>query len=192
MPIYDYVELILIFIRPYLFKNISLPSHSSVIDIACGTGFMTSLFAQKGYIVTAVDLSPEMLNKAKDKLKKFTNITYYLGSASQLPFKDDEFDASSISFALHDMPYEMGADVLREMIRTTKSGGKIYIIDYNTSLPTFEMKIGHLLCSIWESIYYKDFLKRGIDAYLVDPSLKLVKSNKFLFSNVAYLEYVKT
>lgn len=40
---------------------------NSVLDLACGTGTLCSLFNEKGYQVTGVDLSPDMLTIAKAK-----------------------------------------------------------------------------------------------------------------------------
>ncbi|MFQ6976584.1 MAG: class I SAM-dependent DNA methyltransferase [Oscillibacter sp.] len=37
----------------------------SLLDLACGTGTMTELFARRGYTVTGVDYSPEMLAQAQ-------------------------------------------------------------------------------------------------------------------------------
>lgn len=38
-----------------------------VLDLACGTGMLTGLLKKKGYDVIGADLSPEMLQKAKEK-----------------------------------------------------------------------------------------------------------------------------
>ena len=43
----------------------------SLLDLACGTGTMTALFARRGYAVTGVDYSPEMLSQAQQKLAAF-------------------------------------------------------------------------------------------------------------------------
>lgn len=40
----------------------------SLLDLACGTGTMSALFARRGYAVTGVDYSPEMLSQAQQKL----------------------------------------------------------------------------------------------------------------------------
>ncbi|MFR2407255.1 MAG: class I SAM-dependent DNA methyltransferase, partial [Eubacterium callanderi] len=40
----------------------------SVLEFGCGTGNITSELAQKGYAVTAVDLSEEMLTVADEKI----------------------------------------------------------------------------------------------------------------------------
>lgn len=43
----------------------------SLLDLACGTGTMSVLFARRGYAVTGVDYSPEMLSQAQQKLAAF-------------------------------------------------------------------------------------------------------------------------
>ncbi len=52
----ELVELIL--------ENINLPSNGKVLDLACGAGRHSILFAQKGFKVSAVDLSKNLLNFA--------------------------------------------------------------------------------------------------------------------------------
>ncbi|MGA7837307.1 MAG: class I SAM-dependent methyltransferase [Ignavibacteriaceae bacterium] len=48
-----------------LLKFISIPQEGNVLDLACGAGRHALLFAQKGYQVTAVDLSDKLLQVAK-------------------------------------------------------------------------------------------------------------------------------
>ena len=50
-----------------LFRRAERPVRS-LLDLACGTGTMTEIFARRGYTVTGVDLSPEMLAQAQRKL----------------------------------------------------------------------------------------------------------------------------
>lgn len=48
-----------------ILKETGLPRQSSVLDLACGAGRHSILFAQKGFRVTAVDLSDKLLGVAK-------------------------------------------------------------------------------------------------------------------------------
>ena len=41
----------------------------TVVDLACGTGSVTKILAQKGYDVTGVDMSEEMLTQAHQKVQ---------------------------------------------------------------------------------------------------------------------------
>lgn len=54
----DYIE--------KLFRRSRIPVHT-VLDLACGTGEMTALLTERGYELIAVDGSPEMLARAREK-----------------------------------------------------------------------------------------------------------------------------
>lgn len=47
-----------------------------ILDLACGTGSLTIEMAKKGYDMIGVDISPDMLNCAKQKSLDFENILY--------------------------------------------------------------------------------------------------------------------
>ncbi len=49
-----------------------------MLDLACGTGGFSNAFANKGVSVIGVDMSPEMLNKARDNSEKQGNDVLYL------------------------------------------------------------------------------------------------------------------
>ncbi|MDF3079025.1 MAG: SAM-dependent methyltransferase [Sphingobacteriaceae bacterium] len=44
------------------------PNAKTILDLGCGTGIHAHLLSKKGYKVTGVDISPEMVNIANDKL----------------------------------------------------------------------------------------------------------------------------
>lgn len=48
-----------------IYRNITLPVNAKVLDIACGNGRHSILFAKKGYNVTGIDLSPYLIRHAK-------------------------------------------------------------------------------------------------------------------------------
>src|SRR5512134_2326404 len=53
--------------RVYEFVTARLPKGSRILDLACGTGTDAVWFAQNGYSVHGVDISGEMLERAKKK-----------------------------------------------------------------------------------------------------------------------------
>ena len=59
----DYIE--------KLFQKSRIPIRT-VLDLACGTGSMTRLLAEKGYEMIAVDSSPDMLAAAQEKMDGLT------------------------------------------------------------------------------------------------------------------------
>ena len=50
----------------------------TVADLACGTGSATRILAERGYRVTAVDLSEEMLTEAMDKCADLENLPAFV------------------------------------------------------------------------------------------------------------------
>jgi len=90
-----------------------------------------------------------------------------------LPFPDESFDISSISFALHDMPRSIRKETLKEMARVTKPDGMILIIDH--ALP--ENKLGRFLAynftRLHEAKYYREFIRSGLEPLLARAGLRI-------------------
>ena len=56
--------------RPFiqaLAKKAQLPEQCQMIDLGCGQGFFTSLFAEQGFNSVGVDLSPEAIKSATQR-----------------------------------------------------------------------------------------------------------------------------
>jgi SAM-dependent methyltransferase len=99
----------------------------NVADIACGPGTLTSLLAERGARVCAIDFSSRMLriletNVARDDLD---GVSIHHGDGQALPFADDQFDATFSLFGLIFFPdREKG---YTEMFRTLRAGGTAYV-----------------------------------------------------------------
>jgi ubiquinone/menaquinone biosynthesis C-methylase UbiE len=72
--------------RVYKFVTTRLPKGSRILDLACGTGTDAVWFAQNGYSVFGVDISGEMLERAKRKAKEL-NLQDHL-SFAQLSYTE--------------------------------------------------------------------------------------------------------
>jgi ubiquinone/menaquinone biosynthesis C-methylase UbiE len=70
--------------------------HQRVLDVGCGTGLMSAKLAATGRRVVGVDLSPEMIARARRSRR--ANLEFMQGDAEDLPLESGGFDAVIISF----------------------------------------------------------------------------------------------
>lgn len=113
-----------------LVLKLSEPKQSdTVLDIACGTGIISCEFAKIVSHVTGIDLTPAMIEQAKvlQQEKYLDNITWKIGTASDLPFNDSSFSIVITRYSFHHMIEPK--KVLEEMKRVCTFGGKVIVID---------------------------------------------------------------
>ena len=72
-----------------------------------------------------IDISEGMIEKAKMKFGNKANLR--VGSANNLPYKNDMFDYVTCCISLHHHPNTMNS--MNEMYRVTKKGGKVLVLD---------------------------------------------------------------
>ncbi len=105
----------------------------AILDVACGPGIISAALAQKARTLTAFDLTPEMLNKARQRCAKagLENVTFKEGSATNLPFKENSFDGVVTRLAIHHFIEPRRA--IDEMFRVLGPGGTLVVADVISS-----------------------------------------------------------
>jgi len=173
--IYEIGSKLLAKIRRRAVQALSSDKQMNILDIACGTGALTFDLAKFGHNVIGLDLDRNMLTYAKQKLQKYRVVRLVQGDASQLLFEDSVFDAVTICFAMHDVPFEIGIKILKECKRVIKQNGKIIIIDYNEPKKHIVAGIVNQFVRIFESPNYGNFVRIGLKKYLENAQLILSK-----------------
>jgi ubiquinone/menaquinone biosynthesis C-methylase UbiE len=147
-----------------------------ILDVATRTGVLAYELAKLGHRVVGVDLSTSMITQAREKHANHPNLHFQQADATRLPFKNNEFDASTISFALHDIAIE----VLEEMKRVTKSDGQILVVDYNEPKNHLAAKFFSPLIRATESVHWSSFVARGLRGLLHEVNLSVAKHTTYL------------
>ncbi|WP_427015458.1 demethylmenaquinone methyltransferase [Pseudarthrobacter sp. P1] len=118
-----------------------------VLDLAAGTGTSSEPYADAGISVVACDFSVGMLKVGK---RRRPDIDFIAGDATNLPFADNSFDASTISFGLRNVTDAKKG--LAEMLRVTKPGGKLVVAEFS-----------HPTVPLWRTMY-TEYLMRALPA----------------------------
>jgi demethylmenaquinone methyltransferase/2-methoxy-6-polyprenyl-1,4-benzoquinol methylase len=104
-----------------------------ILDLATGTGdFAIALLKLNPTQIIGMDISSGMLDVGKNKMKaKQVShiIDMQLGDSENMPFEDAYFDAITVGFGVRN--YEHLEKGLSEMLRVTRSGGKIVILEFS-------------------------------------------------------------
>lgn len=94
------------------------------LDLACGSGNVAELAASAGAVVTGLDLSPRLIDVARERAAAAGfDIHYVVGDAQKLPFDDGAFDVVSSAVGIMFAPDH--AKAAAELARVTRSGGRI-------------------------------------------------------------------
>ena len=111
-----------------------LPSpagHAKLLDVGCGTGHWSRFFASRGFRVTGIDASPEMVSAAR--APNTPARLFGIADACSLPFGDGSFDVVAAMAAIEFISDAKAA--VAEMFRCVRKGGAVIIGTLNRLAP---------------------------------------------------------
>ena len=95
-----------------------------VLDVACGTGVVAVTAARAGARVTALDITPELLERARYNARLAeVEVDFHEGDVEKLPFADSAFDVVLSQFGHMFAPRP--ALAIAEMLRVLRPGGTV-------------------------------------------------------------------
>jgi len=110
--------------QPVVREILDSLSSGVALDAACGTGRHTAYLASLGHKVIGVDTSPEMLERARDKVPEGE---FYEADLRNLPLPDDSVDLVVCAIALTHVA-DLG-QALAEFVRVLRPNGHVVISD---------------------------------------------------------------
>ena len=172
-----------------LINWMSPSSDKKLIDVACGTGDLGKLFldfTNKNSEIFCVDPNESMIKKGKEKLKKYNNIKWIIGSAEKLPLKENSCDYYTISFGLRNTKNLKQS--ITEAYRVLKPGGRYLCLEFskiqNSNLELLYKYYSKIIPHIGKAIVGEkepyEYLTKSIDEFVnQDELIDLMKQNKF-------------
>ena len=158
----------------------------TVLDLGSGGGLDCFLAARQvgesGHVI-GVDMTPEMLARARsnaDRLK-MGNVEFRQGFLENLPVEDESIDAIVSNCVINLSPDK--PQVIREMYRTLKPGGRIALSDIVTNRPIPEKALqgkedwcGCVSGALPYREYIDELGRAGFEQILLEPNLEMVET----------------
>ena len=124
------------FLQKRVITLLDLHEGQHFLDIGCGTGwavrYAASVVQSKGEFY-GIDISPKMIEKARESCGSCENIHFYKADAETLPFDNDFFDFIICTNSFHH--YFTPSKALAEVYRVLKPSGRFFVLDPTADLP---------------------------------------------------------
>jgi demethylmenaquinone methyltransferase / 2-methoxy-6-polyprenyl-1,4-benzoquinol methylase len=141
-----------------------------VLDVATGTGLVAAELVRRGFRVTGVDQSPDMLARARERFGERVELVE--ASAESLPFADGSFEHLTFTYLLRYVADPAGT--LAELARVVRPGGIVASLEFGVpegvARPAWELYVraglplaGRALRNGWSEV--GDFLGGSIRSY---------------------------
>lgn len=144
-----------------------------VLEVGVGTGLTLPFFSDNCHI-TGVDLSEHMLEKARRNIKthELKNVEVIKMDAMHMDFPDNHFNSVIAAYVISVVPEPV--QVLKEMSRVCKRGGKIVFINHFKCDNKIIASMEHLISPLSKHLGFKTDLE--LDPILAQlPELKVEK-----------------
>lgn len=145
-------------VADYILELVNAKPDTSFLEPGVGTGLNVLPLVKRGYSVTGIDISQEMLDQFSNKLKGIPqNLSLIQADASQLPFPDHSFDVVLTVHMVHTV--SDWQRFLDEVERVLKPGG--FYLNAQWVTPPARMEFEH---------YFKAILAKGTNPPSSSPS----------------------
>jgi len=134
-----------------------IPSHTNrILDLGCGDGRLLALALKERPKAqgVALDFSPAMLQRARERFSGSPNITVIEHNLDRLLPELGSFDAVVSSFAIHHCSHERKRSLYEEVFRILRPGGIFCNLEHVSS-PTQQLH-ARFLTAIGESVETED------------------------------------
>ncbi len=158
--------------------------NTTILELGCGTGFLTKKLMDKQAVVTSVDQSTGMLARSKARVPEGKFV-----QANILQYKDPEkYDYVVLFFVLHELSTDDRKTILNSVKKSLNIKGKVIICDFSIPekgiLKTFFPK----LVGLWENQHTMEVLKNGFYNEIKSSLLKIQSRIKLYNGRVQFLE----
>lgn len=159
------------------YLDIPLKKDATILDLACGIGRTCQWVAPNVKQYVGIDFIPEMITKAREYNKQYSNTVFYSNDGKTIPLEDKSVDIVYCEIAFQHMVKKIQESYVSEIYRVLKDGGSFY-----AQIPRLEFykdeSYAHNDEQITELLhnfsvkYYNDISHEGYKMYYVFKATK--------------------
>lgn len=148
-----------------------------VLDVGCGPGIVTEALAGNGHGVIALDITPEMVHRARQRCQDsgFFNVHYIIGQAEKLPFEEASFNAVVTRLTIHHFA-DPGVEC-SDMARITRSKGRLIVADIISSENADESELHNALEKLRDPSHVSMISSNAMKDLVETTGLKIIQED---------------
>jgi ubiquinone/menaquinone biosynthesis C-methylase UbiE len=136
-------------------------AQGEVLEVAIGTG-RNLTFYPAGVRLTGIDLSPAMLERARERAGELgMEVDLREGDAQDLPFPGGSFDTVVCTLSLCNVPDDRRA--VAEMKRVLRPGGRLLLLDHIRAASGLGRAVQKALEFVWVRLEGEHLLRRPLE-----------------------------
>ena len=177
--------------RKKTIEAVNIQAGESILDIGCGTGFLTSdmapIVTESGQII-AIDPKPTMVKAAKQRCTEYAQVKVRQGNVTSIPSKNNQFDLVTCTQVL--LYVEDIDKALSEIYRVLKPGGRAAILEtdwqgvvINSNFP----ELTRTIIDAWDTTVASPNLPTRLTGLLLDKNFHSIHSEAIPLLNSEYL-----
>lgn len=113
----------------YIYKEIRERDYACVLDIGFGTGILTTQLYNKGYKISGIDFSDNMIDIARQKMPEATLIKWDFSKGLPEGILNEKFDYIISTYTIHHLSDDEKIKFIESLSRLLNPDGKIIIGD---------------------------------------------------------------
>jgi 2-polyprenyl-3-methyl-5-hydroxy-6-metoxy-1,4-benzoquinol methylase len=138
--------------------GVEIEEDTKILDIGCGIGDIVELLADKGACVTGIDISKEAVRKSRERFLENPMVNIVTEKVEDMKFSPNSFDlVTSITVLQHIVEEEKFSAAVQNIVRVTKSGGYILILEATHGK---EINVSYIKARDWQR-YVRIFEENG-------------------------------
>ncbi|NKB61885.1 MAG: methyltransferase domain-containing protein [Gammaproteobacteria bacterium] len=171
-------------------EALDIKSGEHILDIGCGTGFLTyemALIVGDEGRIQAIDISDPMIDHTLDRCRDLSQVSAKVGDVCNLNFEDNSFDAITCTQVL--LYVENIDDALAEMHRVLKPGGRIAVLETDwrgVVMSSNYPEITETIMKTWDKTVASPNLPPRLSKLLKQKAFKAIRTEAIPLLNTSF------